>query len=98
MYRGNTKGTETSKYLQEKKKKLIPKVVASEIGRAQTKCSNTVGVVDYCYVTKDYSRNVLEKHTKEGESLVSEIIDRTCRIQSRAGHVKSCLNQAGGPA
>ena len=29
-----TQGTETSKYLQEKKEKSIPRVVASEIGRA----------------------------------------------------------------
>lgn len=41
-----TKGTETSKYLQEKKEKSIPKVVASEIGRAQTRRSNSSGVED----------------------------------------------------
>ena len=29
-----TQGTETSKYLQEKKENSIPRVVASEIGRA----------------------------------------------------------------
>ena len=47
MYRGDTRGTETSKYPQEKKEKSIPKVVASEIGKAQTKGRNTFGVVDY---------------------------------------------------
>ena len=47
VYRRNTKGTETSKYLQEKKEISIPKVVASEIGRAQTRSRNTSGVVDY---------------------------------------------------
>ena len=31
-----TRGTETSKYPQEKKIKMIPKVVASEMGLAQT--------------------------------------------------------------
>ena len=31
-----TQGIETSQYLEEKKTKVIPKVVASEIGRAQT--------------------------------------------------------------
>ncbi len=31
-----TQGTETSKYLEEKKSKEIPKVAASEMGRAQT--------------------------------------------------------------
>ncbi len=33
---GPTQGTETSKYLQEKKTKVIPQVVASERGGAQT--------------------------------------------------------------
>ena len=47
VYRRNTKGTETSKYLQEKKEISIPKVVASEIGRAQTRSRNTSGVEDY---------------------------------------------------
>ena len=32
-----TQGTETSKYLEEKKETSIPSVAASEIGRAQTK-------------------------------------------------------------
>ena len=31
-----TQGTETSKYLEEKKEKSIPVVAASEVGRAQT--------------------------------------------------------------
>ena len=39
-----TRGTETSNYPEEKKVKTIPKVVASEIGRAQTKSRNTFGV------------------------------------------------------
>ena len=34
VYRKGTWGTETSKYPQEKKENSIPKVVASEIGRA----------------------------------------------------------------
>ena len=34
---GRTWGTETSKYPQEKKTKVIPRVVASEIGLAQTR-------------------------------------------------------------
>ena len=41
-----TRGTETSKYPEEKKVKTIPKVVASEIGRAQTNSSNIIGVKD----------------------------------------------------
>ena len=34
VYSEGTWGTETSKYPEEKKEKSIPKVVASEIGRA----------------------------------------------------------------
>ena len=34
--RGKTQGTETSKYLEEKKEKSIPLVAASEKGLAQT--------------------------------------------------------------
>ena len=44
VYVRGTWGTETSKYPQEKKENSIPKVVASEIGRAQTGGSNTTGV------------------------------------------------------
>ena len=40
-------GTETSKYQQEKKENSIPRVVASEIGRAQTRRRNSSGVKDY---------------------------------------------------
>ena len=43
-YQGGTRGTETSKYPEEKKTKVIPKVVASEIGGAQT---DTVMVSGY---------------------------------------------------
>ena len=35
--RGETQGTETSKYLEEKKEKSIPLVAASEKGGAQTR-------------------------------------------------------------
>ena len=40
-----TKGTETSKYLQEKKSKEIPLVAASERGRGQTQSVRRLGVV-----------------------------------------------------
>ena len=49
-------------------------------------------------MTKVYSRSVLGKHTKEGESPVSEIYDSASNIQSTAGHEKSCRKQAGPPA
>ena len=41
----STRGTETSKYLQEEKSSEIPEVAASERGRAQTECLRTFGVV-----------------------------------------------------
>ena len=50
---------------------MIPKVVASEIGRAQTKSRNTLGVRT-TEMTNKTSRNVLGKHTIEGESPVYE--------------------------
>ena len=37
MNMGLTQGTETSKYLQEEKTTVIPQVVASERGEAQTR-------------------------------------------------------------
>ena len=40
-----TQGTETSKYLEEKKIIMIPQVVASEKGRAQTRVACCPGVV-----------------------------------------------------
>ncbi len=40
-----TKGTETSKYLQEKKSNEIPLVAASERGRGQTYHVRMIGVV-----------------------------------------------------
>ena len=41
-----TRGTETSKYPEEKKTTVIPRVVASESGEAQTEGRNTFGVTD----------------------------------------------------
>ena len=42
---GGTRGTETSKYPQEKKERSIPLVAASETGRAQTIYLRINGVV-----------------------------------------------------
>ena len=47
VYERGTWGTETSKYPQEKKENSIPKVVASEIGGAETIFRNRNGVKDY---------------------------------------------------
>ena len=40
-----TQGTETSKYLEEKKTNVIPQVVASEKGTAQTSAACCTGVI-----------------------------------------------------
>ena len=42
-----TRGTETSKYPEEKKETSILLVAASEEGRGQTDCLRTVGVEDH---------------------------------------------------
>ena len=42
-----TRGTETSKYPEEKKEKSIPVVAASEEGRGQTSGLRTAGVEDH---------------------------------------------------
>jgi hypothetical protein len=46
VIRGETWGTETSKYPQEKKSTEIPQVVASERGGGQTRGLRSFGVVD----------------------------------------------------
>ena len=42
-----TRGTETSKYPEEKKEKSIPVVAASEEGRGHTRGLRTLGVEDH---------------------------------------------------
>ncbi len=53
-----TQGTETSKYLQERKSTETPKVVASEIGSAKKSIWS--------------KKNILGRMTKEGDSPVIE--------------------------
>ena len=67
-----TWGTETSHYPEEKKEKSILKVVASEIGRAQTSYSN-MWRVRTLFSTELDSRTHLERWTTEGKSPVHEI-------------------------
>ena len=65
-----TRRTETSKYPEEKKTKVIPIVVASEIGLVQTKVVTAIlGLQDHvieCFM----NQNSLEKETIEGDSPV----------------------------
>ena len=46
VHEKGTRGSETSKYPEEKKENSIPLVVASEEGRCQTGCLRTAGVED----------------------------------------------------
>ena len=64
-----TQGTETSKYLEEKKIIMIPRVVASEKGRAQTRVACSFGVVGL-HLEVLIKLKFLERDTIEGESPV----------------------------
>ena len=66
-----TRGTETSKYPEEKKERSIPVVAASEEGRGQTGGLRTSGVAGRRHPTiADLKR--LERRTEESDSLVRE--------------------------
>ena len=71
-----TQGSEPSQYLEEKKTTVIPKVVASEIGTAQT--CNTFGYCRGCRARNSRvtnpvaSRNPLERGAIECDSHVGE--------------------------
>ena len=47
VHEEGTRGSETSKYPEEKKERSIPLVVASEEGRGQTGSLRTTGVEEY---------------------------------------------------
>ena len=64
-----TQGTETSKYLEEKKIIMIPRVVASETGRAQTRVACCPGVIGL-HLETDIKLNHLESWAIAGESPV----------------------------
>ena len=71
-----TQGSEPSQYLEEEKETSIPKVVASEIGRAQTQ--RTFGFGGGCRTRNSrvtnpaVSRSPLERGAIERDSRVSE--------------------------
>ena len=69
-----TRGSETSKYPEEKKEKSIPLVVASEEGRGQTKGLRTLGVEGRRH-EKISDPNELESSTRDGDSPVGEAED-----------------------
>ena len=70
-----TRGSETSKYPEEKKENSIALVVASEEARGQTVSLRTHGVAGRRDLTiADLNR--LERRTRESDSLVREGEDR----------------------
>ena len=69
-----TRGSETSKYPEEKKENSIPLVVASEEGRGQTQSLRTLGVEGQRHEKRSDS-NDLERSTKDGDSPVREAED-----------------------
>ena len=66
-----TRGSETSKYPEEKKENSIPLVVASEEGRGQTEGLRTLGV-EGRRDAKIGDLNRLESLTEDGDSPVRE--------------------------
>ena len=71
VHEEGTRGSETSKYPEEKKENSISLVVASEEERGQTEGLRTLGVEEQRYTTIS-ELNDLERSTKEGDSPVSE--------------------------
>ena len=66
-----TRGSETSKYPEEKKENSISLVVASEEERGQTAGLRTSGVAGRRY-PRIADPNILERMTKDGDSPVGE--------------------------
>ena len=66
-----TRGSETSKYPEEKKENSIPLVVASEEGRGQTEGLRTLGVEERRYTTTGEPKDP-ERSVREGDNPVGE--------------------------
>ena len=66
-----TRGSETSKYPEEKKENSIPLVVASEEGRGQTEGLRTLGVEERRHMTISEPKD-LERSVREGDNPVGE--------------------------
>ena len=71
VHEEGTRGSETSKYPEEKKENSIPLVVASEKGRGQTRGLRTPGVAGRRHMTI-VDLNMLESMTRDGDSPVRE--------------------------
>ena len=72
VHEEGTRGSETSKYPEEKKENSIPLVVASEEGRGQTGSLRTLGVEERRHMTIG-EPNDLERSARDGDSPVGEV-------------------------
>ena len=91
-----TRGTETSKYPQEKKEKIDFLSSGERTGNRPNR-QFTVGVAD-CHSAKEmYSRRGLERHTKEGKGPVDEIQLQAGQHQSSAKHEEFGVKPGGPP-
>ena len=88
-----TRGSETSKYPEEKKENSIPLVVASEEGRGQTEGLRTLGV-EGLQKSKIGDPNALGSAAGESESLVGEADNRE-KVPEYRG-TREILWEAGG--
>ena len=88
-----TRGSETSKYPEEKKENSSPLVVASEEGRGQTRGLRTPGVAGL-QSPKIADSNRLERRIREGDNPVGEGDDRQEVPEYRG--TREILWEAGG--
>ena len=93
---GQTGGTETSQYPQEKKEIIDSLSSGDRTGNSPNRCCyGIIGVVGpfigYIYM----KWNDLESSTVDGDSPVQVRVMIQDWHLSRAGHVKSCLNPRG---
>ena len=93
VHEEGTRGSETSKYPEEKKENSITLVVASEEVRGQTASLRTRGVEDR-REPRIADPNILERGTKESDSLVGESEDRESVPEYRG--TREILWEAGG--
>ena len=93
VHEEGTRGSETSKYPEEKKENSIPLVVASEEGRGQTRGLRTPGVAEHRKVTIGELKP-LESGSKEGDRPVSEANDSEMDPEYRG--TREILWEAGG--
>ena len=88
-----TRGSETSKYPEEKKENSISLVVASETERGQTEGLRTLGVEEQ-QNAKIGEPNVLERTTRDGDSPVGEV--ENSKLDPEYRGTREILWEAGG--